>query len=386
MEVFELETGDGSGPRAGLLRLPSGRTVHTPLFMPVATKLSVKTLDPLELKGTGTTTLITNGFLSHLEPGTDVIRRMGGMHTFMGWDGGLFSDSGGFQLIRRGFNARVTDQGVHLRSPFSGEPIFLTPEEVVDLHVAHGVDVGMVLDHCPAYGSTEQDILDAAKRTYEWAKRSKEHCLLSTTAETSPHDDMRVPLIFAITQGGTYKDIREENTRKLVGLDFPGYGVGGLSIGEGKGDMFRSLEASTSLLPPEKPRYFMGVGEPVDLVRSVLCGVDIFDSVFPTRNARHRSLLTPEGKENLRAGRWKGVEGPIFEGCGCTTCERYSRAYLYHLFKAREPLGPRLATVHNLHFMQTLLTGLRKLMIESEDPGRAGPEETIQRIFQGFIQ
>ncbi|MBN1540478.1 MAG: tRNA guanosine(34) transglycosylase Tgt [Candidatus Thermoplasmatota archaeon] len=381
MEVFELVSGDGSGPRAGLLRLPSGRTVPTPLFMPVATKLSVKTLDPQELKGTGTTTLITNGFLSHLEPGTDVIRSMGGMHFFMGWDGGLFSDSGGFQFIRRGFDARVTDRGVHLRSPFNGEPVFLTPEEVVDMHVAHGVDVGMVLDHCPSYGSSKADILDSAKRTLEWARRSKEHHLHSIKERNSPYTEGRQPLIFGITQGGTFQHIRSENTRKLVELDLSGYGIGGLSIGEGKEEMFLSLEASTSLLPTDKPRYFMGVGEPVDLVRSLMCGVDVFDSVFPTRNARHRSLLTPDGKENIRAGGWKGVEGPVFEGCSCTTCKRFSRAYLYHLFKAREPLGPRLATIHNLHFMQTLVIGLRKLIMESEKIETTGAKGAIRRVF-----
>ncbi|MGA1866013.1 MAG: tRNA guanosine(34) transglycosylase Tgt [Thermoplasmatota archaeon] len=381
MENFELAVGSGSGPRAGKLKFPSGIVVETPLFMPVATKLSVKTLDLNELTGTGTSTIITNGFLSHLEPGSEVIRKMGGLHRFIGWQGGLFSDSGGFQFIRRGFDAKVSDKGVLLRSPFTGEPVFLTPEDVVEFHTTHGVDVGMVLDHCPPYGSNEADILDSAKRTLAWASRSKERHLRSEEGHNSPYTDGRLPLIFAITQGGTFQHIRRDNTRKLVELGFSGYGIGGLSIGEEKEDTFRSLKASTSLLPPAKPRYFMGVGEPVDLVRSVSCGVDVFDSVFPTRNARHRSLLIPEGKENIRAGRWKGVEDPIFEGCGCNTCARYSRAYLYHLFKAREPLGPRLATVHNLYFMQTLVAGVRKLILEGEDLEKTAPEEIVLRVF-----
>jgi len=382
MDAFELESGSGRGPRTGKLKLPSGLVVETPLFMPVATKLSVKTLDPFELNETGTTTLITNGFLSHLEPGTDVIRKMGGMHSFMKWEGGIFSDSGGFQFIRKGFDAKVMDKGVHIRSPFNGVPVFLTPEDVVDFHTAHGVDVGMVLDHCPAHGSSEEQIIDSARRTLDWARRSGERSVLTQTKELSPYSGERTPLIFAITQGGVFRDIRETNTRKLVELDLPGYGVGGLSIGESKEETFRSLEASTSFLPSDKPRYFMGVGEPVDLVRSVMSGVDIFDSVFPTRNARHRSMLLPGGRENIRAGRWKGVDAPVFEGCRCPTCRKFSRGYLYHLFKAQEPLGPRLSSIHNVHFMQTLVKGLRKMIIEGHDMTRTDPKTLIETIFE----
>ncbi|MGA1820725.1 MAG: tRNA guanosine(34) transglycosylase Tgt [Thermoplasmatota archaeon] len=375
-----MEAGGGGGPRAGKLTLPSGLVVETPLFMPVATKLSVKTLDSRDLQETGTTTVITNGFLSHLEPGTDVIRSMGGMHSFMRWEGGIFSDSGGFQFIRKGFDAKVTDKGVHLRSPFSGSPVFLTPEGVVDFHTAHGVDVGMVLDHCPSYGSSEEQIIDSASRTLEWARRSRDRSLHDENLELSPYGGGRVPLIFAITQGGVFKDIREANTRKLVELDLPGYGVGGLSIGESKEQTFRSLVASTSFLPEDRPRYFMGVGEPVDLVRSVISGVDVFDSVFPTRNARHRSVLLPEGRENIRGGKWKGVDAPIFEGCRCPSCRRFTRGYLFHLFKAQEPLGPRLATLHNVHFMQTLVRGLRQRIIEGGELEKVDPRSLISSI------
>jgi queuine tRNA-ribosyltransferase len=363
------------------LELPSGIVVETPLFMPVATKLSVKTLDPKEVRETGTTTVITNGFLSHLEPGTEVIRETGGMHRFMNWDGGIFSDSGGFQFIRKGFDAKVTDKGVHLRSPFSGAPVFLKPEDVMDFHIAHGVDVGMVLDHCPSYGSSEREILDSAKRTLDWAKRSIDRVGDRISMGMSPYGEGRQPLIFAITQGGTFSDIRRKNTEKLVELDLPGYGIGGLSIGEGKEEMFTSLKASTSYLPVDKPRYFMGVGEPEDLVRSVMAGVDVFDSVFPTRNARHRSVLLPDGKENIRAGRWKGVDGPILDGCGCSTCGSFSRGYIHHLFKAQEPLGPRLTTIHNIHFMQRLVKGLRRLILEDGIRSYAGPREIIRASF-----
>ncbi|MGA1873580.1 MAG: tRNA guanosine(34) transglycosylase Tgt [Thermoplasmatota archaeon] len=380
--MFDLEAGEANGPRAGKLRLPSGLVVETPLFMPVATKLSVKTLTPYEVEATGTTVLITNGFLSHLEPGSEVISRMGGMHSFMRWNGGIFSDSGGFQFIRKGFDAKVDDRGVSLRSPYSGVPIFLTPEDVVDFHTIHGVDVGMVLDHCPPYASSEEGIIASARRTLLWARRSKERSKLPSTMELSVNGEERQPLIFAITQGGTYQDIRRENTSKLVELDLPGYGVGGLSIGESKEEMFRSLEASTSLLPAGKPRYFMGVGEPVDLIRSVMSGVDIFDSVFPTRNARHRSLLIPGGRENIRAGGWKGIDAPIMYGCNCPTCRSYSRGYLHHLFKTQEPLGPRLATIHNIHFMQTLVRGIRERVLEDPGSVRMDPMGLMAEIFR----
>jgi len=381
MELFDLERGGSTGPRAGKICLPSGKVVETPIFMPVATKLSVKTLTPLELEGTGTSVVITNGFLSHLEPGTDVIREMGGMNRFMGWSGGIFSDSGGFQFIRRGFDAKVSDRGVKLRSPFSGAPVFITPEDVVDLHFSHGVDVGMVLDDCPPFGSTEEGILISSRRTIEWARRSAERFHEGDALSLSPLGAESTPMIFAITQGGTFPEIRRKNTEKLVELDLPGYGIGGLSIGEGKEEMFSSLVTSTSCLPVEKPRYFMGVGEPFDLVRSVLAGIDIFDSVFPTRNARHRTVLVPEGKENIRAGRWKGVEDPIYEGCPCYTCRHHSRAYLHHLFKAGEPLGPRLATIHNLRFMQDLVRGLRTRILEGALDETKDPGTIIMDIF-----
>ncbi|MEA3558847.1 MAG: tRNA guanosine(34) transglycosylase Tgt [Candidatus Thermoplasmatota archaeon] len=382
MELFELEIGEKVGPRAGTLKLPSGIEVRTPLFMPVATKLSVKTLNPEEVKATGTSTVITNGFLTTLEPGSDEVRQMGGMHRMMGWDGGIFSDSGGFQFIRKGFEAKVEDKGVQLRSPYSGSPVFLTPEDVVDMHVMHGVDVGMVLDHCPPLSSSEEEIQDSADRTVLWAGRSKERIGSEGMKDLLPEGIEELPLMFAITQGGTFPDIRRKNTERLVELDFPGYGIGGLSIGEGKEQMFGSLEASTSYLPVDRPRYFMGVGEPTDLIRSVLAGVDIFDSVFPTRNARHRSIFLPSGRENIRASRWKGNEGPIMEGCACYTCSNFSRAFIHHLFKAQEPLGPRLATIHNVHFMQDLVKGLRTMILES-GVGKE-PANIMKDVFDAF--
>jgi queuine tRNA-ribosyltransferase len=239
----------------------------------------------------------------------------------------------------------------------------------------------MVLDHCPSLGSSEEEINVSARRTLEWARRSAERSRNKDAISLCPHGEDRLPLTFAITQGGTYIGIRERNTRKLVELDLPGYGIGGLSIGEGKEEMFTSLGASTSCLPVEKPRYFMGVGEPRDLVQSVIAGVDVFDSVFPTRNARHRTVLLPDGSENIRAGRWKGVDSPIFEGCRCYTCRNHTRAFLHHLFKAEEPLGPRLATIHNVHFMQELVKGLRERILEGDLEITYDPQEIIRNIF-----
>lgn len=368
------------GARAGKLTLNCGIVLETPLFMPVATKLTVKTVSPKDLHESKTSALITNGFLAHLRPGSEILRGMGGIGRFMGWEGGVFSDSGGFQIIRKGFDPRFSEAGVHLRSPYTGEVVELTPEKVVDFHFMHGVDVGMVLDHCPRYGSSEEDILTSARRTLEWARRSCDR-LRSIPGGLSPEGSNGPPMIFGITQGGTFRDIREDNTRKLVELDLPGYGIGGLSIGEEKSETFSSLKASTSFLPEDKTRYFMGVGDPKDVMISVASGVDIFDSVFPTRNARHGSVFIPSGRENIRASSWRGVSDPIFEGCRCPVCRDHTRGYIEHLFSTGESLGARFTTVHNLHFMQQLVKGIRRAIIEGEGIGR-DIEAEISSIFE----
>lgn len=356
---FRLLSGGKEGPRAGSLKLPSGAEAKTPLFMPVATQLSVKTLSPDEIGSTGSKVVITNGFLASLEPGSAIIGSGGGMHSFMGFKGGIFSDSGGFQFIRKGFQARASGKGISLRSPYSGEEVMLTPESVVDLHIRHGVDVGMVLDHCPPFPASLNDIIDSVGYTIGWARRSKEHYKNSMDGSLLGARMYRT-LLYAITQGGTSIDLRKECTRALVDMDFSGYGIGGLSIGEGKEDMFRALSASTGLLPEDRPRYFMGVGEPDDIIRSVLAGVDIFDSVFPTRNARHRTVFTKGGRENIRGPRWRGSSEPIMDGCPCPACTGFSRGFIHHLFRTDEPLGPRLATLHNLTYIQSFMERLRE--------------------------
>ena len=371
---FRLIAECENGSRAGSLKLPSGKVIETPAFMPVATKLSVKTLSPEDLVNIGVQMFITNGFLSHLEPGSEVIRNFGGMHEFVNWDGGIFSDSGGFQFIRRGFSPEISDGGVIMNSPFSGDRIRLSPEDVVDFHVKHGVDVGMVLDHCPPFPSQSDHLMDSSRRTVLWADRSMKRIGDRRLRESSPIGRDHLPMFYAITQGGCDVDLRKRCTEKLVDMDFPGYGIGGLSIGEDKETTFRMLEVSTSYLPKGKPRYFMGVGQPGDVIRSIGSGVDIFDSVFPTRNARHRSVFTLSGRENIRFGGWKGVNQPIVKGCDCEACLNYSRGFIYHMFKAGEQLGPRLATIHNLRFMRLLVKGSRRRIIEgnfknNDDPG-----------------
>jgi queuine tRNA-ribosyltransferase len=326
--------------------------------MPVATQLSVKTLTPEEVLSTGSSVVITNGFLSSLEPGTEIIEARGGMHALMGFKGGIFSDSGGFQFIRRGFNARATGNGIKLRSPYSGEEVLLTPETVVGFHFRHGVDVGMVLDHCPPFTATPDEVIDSVGYTMEWARRSKTTYLSLKEGPKGP-DKGPGTLLYAITQGGTSLELRRECTRALVDLDFDGYGIGGLSIGEGKEETFKALTASTGLLPEDRPRYFMGVGEPDDMIRSVLAGVDIFDSVFPTRNARHRTVFTVKGRENIRGPAWKGSSAPIMDDCPCPACKGQTRGFIHHLFRTGEPLGPRLATVHNLTYIQRFMGRLR---------------------------
>ena len=379
--TFELIAGS-EGARAGLLKLPSGLKVETPSFMPVATKLSVKTLSPMELEKIGVRMLITNGFLSHLEPGSDLLREFGGMREFMRWNGGVFSDSGGFQFIRKGFSPVIDDEGVEMNSPFSGERIRVTPGDVVDFHVKHGVDVGMVLDHCPPYPSERDTLSLSSRRTVLWARRSLERIRDPELKDLLPENMKRLPQFFAITQGGCDGGLRKKCTRRLVEMDFPGYGIGGLSIGEEKDMIFRMLQTSTSYIPVERPRYFMGVGDPDDVIRSIRSGVDIFDSVFPTRNARHRSVFTYGGRENIRAGRWKGIGRPIMEGCDCETCRNYTRGFIYHLFKAGEPLGQRLTTIHNLRFMSILVKAARRNILEGGLSEDSNPGELVDECLR----
>ncbi len=349
---FEIEHSDkGSSARAGILKTKHGNLM-TPFFMPVATKAGVKTLSPDEVVGVGTQSVISNAFLLYLKPGVDVIESAGGLHSFSGLlDTAIFTDSGGFQMLRESFFESVSKKGVTFRSPFDNSKHVFTPEKCMEVQMALGSDVAMVLDDCPPYDADASRIRDSTDRTLDWAKR----CIDSHSGSQ---------LLFCIIQGGHDKDLRKENTEALSKLGFDGYGIGGLSIGEPKSEMFDTLRYSVPLIPKDKPRYLMGVGSPLELLESISLGVDIFDSAFPTRNARHNAVYTNSGKYNISKGRFKADFTPLEEGCGCYACSNFSRAYVSHLMRVHEMLGMRLVTIHNLYFIHSLLSRGREAISE----------------------
>lgn len=349
--MFEVVGGDKDA-RAGKLHTAHG-TVDTPCFMPVATKGSVKTLSSDELSGMDIEAIISNAFILYLKPGIDVIEKAGGLHHFMNWERTLFTDSGGFQMLKKEFAFSVSEKGVTFRSPFDGTRHMFTPEKCVEVQESLESDVAMVLDDCPQYGKDHDYIRDSVMRTASWAKRSK---------RTHKH---RKQLLFAIVQGGVFRDLREKSATALVEMDFDGYGIGGLSIGEPKKKMFEVLEYTLPLLPVERPRYLMGVGSPGELLESVSLGVDVFDSAFPTRNARHNAVYTWNGSYNITRGKHAHDFSPLEEGCNCYACQKYTRAYIRHLMTVHEMLGMRLITIHNLHFLRKLMKKAREAVLEN---------------------
>ncbi|GFO97847.1 queuine trNA-ribosyltransferase [groundwater metagenome] len=350
--MFELiHTDKNTGARAGKLRTNHGM-IDTPAFMPVATKGTVKTITPEELHEMGTQALISNAFHLLLAPGMEVIRRAGGLHKFMHWERAIFTDSGGFQMIRKDFPFKITDEGFTYKNPSDGKKYSYTPETCLENQKVIGSDVAMILDECPAYGSDHSAIEASTERTIRWAERAK-------SIEQNPGQ-----LFFAILQGGTFAELRKKCAEELVEMDFDGYGIGGLSIGEPKDIMNEVLKSSVPLVPEDKPRYLMGVGSPVELLSAIEAGVDIFDSAFPTRNARHQTLMTSRGNIDIVRAKFIMDFAPIDENCDCCTCRNYTRAYLHHLFKESELLALRLASIHNLHFMQWIVWGAREAILE----------------------
>jgi len=333
------------GSRTGILHT-SHFDVETPCFMPVATKGTVKILTSEDLIDLGVQNIISNAYLLSLRPGTEVIEAAGGLHRFMNWNRCMFTDSGGFQIIREGFEPRVTDSGVLLKSPFDGKEELFTPARCCEVQLELGSDVAMFLDDCAPYGSSHERIELSVERTTRWA---------SEFVETHAGENRK----FAITQGGLSRKYRERSARELSNVECDGYGIGGLCIGEQPDEMFKAIGYQIPLLPQERPKYLMGVGSPVDILRSVEMGVDLFDSVYPTRNARHRTALTRAGTMNINATNFKGNLAPVEKECTCPTCRSYTGAYLYHLFKVREMLAMRLLTVHNIHFMMELMRDIR---------------------------
>ncbi len=338
--------------RRGRLTFARG-TVETPAFMPVGTYGTVKAMTPEELVGLGAEIILGNTFHLMLRPGTEVIGAHGDLHDFMHWEGPILTDSGGFQVFSLGAMRKITEQGVTFRSPVNGDKVFLGPEESMAVQRALGSDIVMCFDECTPYPADEQQAGDSMRLSLRWARRSKD-------AHGADLDGKSPNALFGIVQGGMYEELRAESVAGLLDIGFDGYAIGGLSVGEPKEDMLRVLDHTIPHLPVERPRYLMGVGKPEDLVEAVLRGIDMFDCVMPTRNARNGHLFTRHGDLKIRNACHARDTRPLDENCGCYTCRHYSRSYLRHLDKAHEILGARLNTIHNLYYYQELMQGLRE--------------------------
>ena len=344
---YELLATDGAA-RRGRLTLNHG-TVDTPAFMPVGTYGTVKGISPQDLRDIGAQICLGNTFHLWLRPGLEVIEAFGGLHQFMAWDGPILTDSGGFQVFSLGALRKITEEGVRFSSPVNGDKLFLTPEESMRIQKVLNSDVVMIFDECTPYPASVPEAADSMRLSLRWARRSRDEFdrLENNNA------------LFGIVQGGMYENLRDESLAGLTDIGFHGYAIGGLSVGEPKEDMQRILHHTAPRLPVDKPRYLMGVGTPEDLVFSVQAGIDMFDCVMPTRNARNGWLFTRHGDVKIRNAVHKKDTRPIDESCDCYTCRNFSRGYLHHLNRLNEILGARLATIHNLHYYQQLMRELR---------------------------
>ncbi|MHB1319718.1 MAG: tRNA guanosine(34) transglycosylase Tgt [Anaerolineae bacterium] len=340
-----LGTDVASRARRGVLFTAHG-TVPTPVFCPVGTQATVKGLTPRDLQELGAPMILSNAYHLYLRPGADVIGRLGGLHSFMAWPGPVLTDSGGFQVFSLEGLRKVDDDGVTFRSHIDGSEHRFTPEKVVEIQETLGSDIAMVLDEC-ARPDDRAYVVQAMRRTHLWAER----CLVAHTRADQA--------LFGIVQGGIFEDLRAESAGALTALGFPGYAIGGLSVGESKADMLRILDHVTPLLPEDKPRYLMGVGSPEDLIEGVARGIDVFDCVMPSRLGRNGAVFTPTGRMNLRNAQYREDPRPIQEGCVCYTCQHFSRAYLRHLIIAKELLAPHLNTLHNVHYLLDLMVRIR---------------------------
>ncbi len=333
--------------------------------MPVATKGTVKAVPPNLLEDACVTALISNALHLYLRPGVDVVEMHGGIHRFMNFHGTIFTDSGGFQMLREGFLLGVREEGILFRSPYDGSRHLITPAKSREMQARLGSDVAMALDHCPHYSHDRRLMEKAVERTLKWA---------AEFIDAMPRDSQ---MLFGIVQGGVFEDLRERCASALADMDFDGYGIGGLSIGETREEMLHALQASLLHLPQEKPRYFMGLGSPPEILEAVAMGVDIFDSVYPTRNGRHATALTSVGRLDLRKGRYAGDMRPIEEGCDCYACRNFTRAYIRHLISEDEILAKTLVSVHNIRFLTSLMERVREAIEE-------GRFEELRREFRGW--
>ena len=349
---YELLSTDGAA-RRGRLTFERG-TVETPAFMPVGTYGTVKAMTPENVRETGAEILLGNTFHLMLRPGTEVIKAHGSLHGFMQWERPILTDSGGFQVWSLSERRKITEKGVTFASPVDGSKVFLGPEESMAVQAALGSDIVMCFDECTPYPATKKQAKESMELSMRWAKRCRD-----------AHGDSSSAL-FGIVQGGMYEDLRQQSAQALIDTGFDGYAIGGLSVGEPEHERELVLGYTLPGLPADKPRYLMGVGRPQDIIAAVLHGVDMFDCVMPTRNARNGYYFTHNGVLKIRNARFKLDTRPIDDQCGCYTCQNYSRSYLKHLDRCREMLGPHLATVHNLYFYQQLMAGLRKAIDAGE--------------------
>jgi len=364
--TFETLVRDpASGARRGRLSTPHG-TVETPAFMPVGTQATVKGLTPESLREVGSRMLLANTYHLALRPGEAVVEALGGLHRFMGWDGPILTDSGGFQVFSLAARAKLSDAGVAFRSHLDGRLLDLSPERAVAIQQALGADVAMCLDHCPALPASKEAVADAVGRTIRWAERCKE-------AHTR-----RDQALFGIVQGGDHADLRGECAEALIALDFDGYALGGVSVGEGREQVREALRVTTHRLPADRPRYLMGIGRPQDLLDGIATGIDLFDCVLPTRNGRNATCMSDQGPVKLRNAAHRLDPRPIEEGCACPACRKFSRSYIRHLFVAGEMLGPILASMHNLAYLHRLMRRVR----DAIDTGRfaAFRSETLEAL------
>ncbi len=326
----------------------NGKIYETPMFMPVGTNATVKTLSPEELKEANAGIILANTYHLWLKPGEDIVKKAGGLHKFMNYDGPILTDSGGFQVFSLAKPKDITDEGVHFTNHLNGDKLFLTPEKSIDIQMKLGADIIMSFDECVKWPSTREYVESSVERTLSWAKRGKD--------VFKSNDQM----LFGIVQGGEYEDLRKKCALELVKMDFDGYSVGGTSVGENKKTMYKMVEYSTKYLPKDKLRYLMGVGDPIDLIENVLRGIDIFDCVSPTRLARHGHAYTKNGKINIKNNKYKDDFTPVEENCNCYACKNYTKAYIRHLINVEETFGARLLSIHNIYFLTNLMKEIRE--------------------------
>lgn len=337
-----------TGARYGILHTPHG-SIETPVFMPVGTKATVKTLENKEIEEVSDGLILGNTYHLWLQPGDKIVKNNGGIRGFMKWEKALLTDSGGFQVFSLSNIRKITEEGVEFRHHKSGEKLFMSPEDSIKIQHNLGADIIMSFDECPPFNSTYEYMKDSVERTIRWALRGRKE-----------HEDSTDQSLFGIVQGGPYKDLRIMCAKALIEMDFPGYSIGGLSVGETKQEQYKVLDYLQNILPKHKPRYLMGVGTPDDIIEGVIRGIDMFDCVHPTRLARHGGAMTSVGRISIKSKVYENDLSPLDIECDCKVCKTYSKSYLRHLFKAQESLGQRLVSYHNLYFIKKLTKDIRE--------------------------